>query len=78
MEIQLTIEETDRAIEKLEKIGTVEVSGTTGTFSAKGVEGNFSYDEPTEILTLFIDVKPPSLTQSYVEDRMFEFFVDYR
>jgi len=72
MKIQATKEKVNEALKKISEIGHVSVSDNVGSFSAKGVEGRFSYQG--DILTIVIDDKPWLASESMIENEIRKFF----
>lgn len=72
MKIQTTAEKVNKALEKIREVGEVSVDGNGGSFSAKGVEGRFSYSDG--VLTIKIDDKPWLASDSMIESEINKFF----
>lgn len=74
MKIRATIDKVNQALSKIRSVGQVSINGTNGSFSAKGVEGRFSYDTESEVLTIVIDDKPFFASSSMIENEIKKFF----
>lgn len=72
MKIQTTADKVNEALAKIREVGDVSVDGNGGSFSAKGVEGRFSYNGG--ILTIVIDDKPWLASDSMIENEIRKFF----
>jgi len=74
MKIKATLEKVNEALNKIKEVGNIAVNGSEGSFSAKGVEGRFSFDQENEILTVVIDDKPWLASDSMIESEIKKFF----
>lgn len=75
MKIKTTLEKVNNALNKIRQVGgeTI-VNGSNGSFDVKGVEGRFSWDSESEILTILIDDKPWLASDSMIESEIKKFF----
>lgn len=74
MKIKATLEKVNEAIKRIGQVGDVSVNGSSGSFSAKGVDGRFAYDQASETLTIVIDDKPWLASDSMIESEIKKFF----
>jgi len=74
MKVKATLEKVNEALNKIQQVGSVKVNGSQGSFSAKGVDGRFSFDKENEILTIVIDDKPWLASDSMIENEIKKFF----
>lgn len=72
--VKVTREKVNEAIAKIDKMGEVTVHGKRGSFEVKGVEGDFAYDFPTQVLTIDITRKPLFATEKLVKLDLDKFF----
>ena len=72
MKIKATAEKVNEALQKIQQVGSVSSKDNKGSFSAKGVNGRFSYDDG--ILTIVIDDKPWLASDSMIENEIRKFF----
>lgn len=72
IKIETTAEKVNEALGKIREVGTVSVRDNGGSFSAKGVEGRFSYKDG--VLSIAIDDKPWLASDSMIESEIRKFF----
>lgn len=76
MRIKATEAQLEKAFKKIAQYGQVSYDPQTdrGEFRAKGVEGNFFYDEKMQVLHIDITDKPFLASVSMIEEKIREFF----
>lgn len=72
MKIKTTVEKVNEAIDKINEVGSCLVyKNNSGSFSVKGVEGRFTYEDGT--LSIVIDDKPCLASDSMIENEIRKF-----
>lgn len=74
MKIETTIENVNNGLKEIRNSGgDVDGDSESGSVSIKGVEARFAFNG--EILTVAIDSTPFLVSESYVEDKIREYFI---
>ena len=76
MKIKATVDQVNKALAAIRKAGELQMEGSSGSFSVKGVEGRFMYDQDEEMLTIRIDDKPWLASESMIESEIRKFFTN--
>jgi len=74
LSFKTTLEKVNEAIQKIDKVGDVNVYGTNGDFEVKGVEGRFSWHGDEKTLVITIDRKPFLASDSMIKNELAKFF----